>query len=59
LKAVGGFELSEVQVGVEFTTEGGVNLIGNRTAGAKGALQLTFKPPAQEAVTPARPGGGQ
>ena len=46
LKAVGGYELSEVQVGVELTAEGGVRLIGNLTAGAKGALQLTFKPPA-------------
>jgi hypothetical protein len=47
LKAVGEFELSEVQVGVELTVEGGVNLIGNVTAGAKGAMQLTFKPPAR------------
>jgi hypothetical protein len=46
LKSVGGYELSEVQVGVELTAEGGVRLIGNLTAGAKGALQLTFKPPA-------------
>jgi hypothetical protein len=46
VKAVGGYELSEVQVGVELTAEGGVRLIGNLTAGAKGALQLTFKPPA-------------
>ncbi len=46
IKAVGGYELSEVQVGVELTAEGGVRLIGNLTAGAKGALQLTFKPPA-------------
>jgi hypothetical protein len=45
VKAVGGYELSEVQVGVELTAEGGVRLIGNLTAGAKGALQLTFKPP--------------
>ena len=45
VKAVGGFELSEVQIGVELTAEGGVNLIGNLTAGAKGAMQLTFKPP--------------
>jgi hypothetical protein len=44
LKAVGGFELAEVQVAVELTAEGGVNLIGNLTAGAKGAMQLTFKP---------------
>ena len=47
LQAVGGFELAEVQVAVELTAEGGVNLIGNLTAGAKGAIQLTFKPPAK------------
>ena len=47
LKAVGGFELAEVQVAVELTAEGGVNLIGNLTAGAKGAMQLTFKPTAK------------
>ena len=29
LQAVGGFELAEVQVAVELTAEGGVNLIGN------------------------------
>ncbi len=46
IKAVGGYELSEVQVGVELTAEGGVRLIGNLTAGAKGAMQLTFRPPA-------------
>lgn len=44
VKAVGGFELAEVQVGIELTAEGGVNLIGNLTAGARGAMQLTFKP---------------
>jgi len=44
LKAVGGFELAQVQVAVELTASGGVNLIGNLTAGAKGAMQLTFKP---------------
>lgn len=49
LKDVGGFELAEVQVAVELTAEGGVNLIGNLTAGAKGGIQLTFKPPAKAA----------
>ena len=44
LQAVGGFELAEVQVAVELTASGGVHLIGNLTAGAKGALQLKFKP---------------
>lgn len=48
LKAVGDFELSEVHIGVELTAEGGVNLIGNLSAGATGAIELTFKPPAAE-----------
>jgi hypothetical protein len=46
VKAIGGFQLSEIQVGVEVTAEGGVNLIGTLSAGATGAMQLTFKPPA-------------
>jgi hypothetical protein len=45
------FELSEVRVGVELTAQGGVNLIGNLTAGAKGAMELTFKPAAEEKAT--------
>ena len=49
VKAVGGFELSEVKVGVELSAEGGVNLIGSITAGAKGAMQLTFRPPTEAA----------
>ena len=49
-RAVGGFELAQVTVGVELTASGGVNLIGNLTAGAKGALQLTFKPPTKTAT---------
>lgn len=47
LKAVGGYELQEVQVAVEVNASGGVNLIGNLTAGAKGALTLTFAPPSR------------
>ena len=51
LTAVGGFELAEVQVAVELTASGGVNLIGNLTAGAKGAIQLKFKPPERSAAS--------
>ena len=47
LTAVGGFELAEVQVSVELTASGGVNLI----AGAKGAIQLKFKPPERSAAS--------
>jgi hypothetical protein len=59
LAAVGGFELSEVQLGVELTAEGGVHLIGNLSAGAKGAIQLTFKPPARHAGSPAGQAGNE
>lgn len=46
LRAVGEFELNEIQVSVEISSEGGVSLIGSLKAGAKGAISLTFKPKA-------------
>jgi len=39
--AAGGLALTEVEVGIEITAEGGVALIG--TAGAKASMTLTFK----------------
>jgi hypothetical protein len=42
IKAVGDFRLKEVQVAVEISAEGGVALIANAKAGAKGAITLTF-----------------
>lgn len=42
VKQVGEFKLKEVQVGVEITAEGGVAMIGSFSAGAKGAMTLTF-----------------
>ncbi len=42
VRAVGDFKLKEVQVAVEISTEGGVALIANAKAGAKGAITLTF-----------------
>ena len=42
IKNVGDFKLKEVQLSVEITAEGGVALIGNVKAGAKGAVTLTF-----------------
>jgi hypothetical protein len=42
IKNVGDFKLKEVQVAVEITAEGGVALIANARAGAKGAITLTF-----------------
>jgi hypothetical protein len=37
------FGLKQVEVGVEITAEGGVNLIGSITAGAKASITLTFE----------------
>lgn len=42
IKAVGDYKLKEVQVHLEVNAEGGVALIGNLKAGAKGAITLTF-----------------
>lgn len=42
IKAVGDFKLKEVQVAVEVSAEGSVALIGSISAGAKGAITLTF-----------------
>jgi hypothetical protein len=44
VRAVGGYELQEVQVGLEVSAEGGFNLIGTAKAGGKGAITLTFAP---------------
>lgn len=42
IKSVGDFKLKEVQLSVEINAEGGVALVGNVKAGAKGAITLTF-----------------
>ena len=42
IKKVGDFQLKEVQLSVEITTEGGVAIIGVAKAGVKGAITLTF-----------------
>jgi hypothetical protein len=44
IRRVGGFELQEVQVGLEISAEGGFSLIGSAKAGGKGAITLTFAP---------------
>jgi hypothetical protein len=44
IKNVGGFKLSQVQVSLEISAEGGVALIGTAKAGARGAINLTFSP---------------
>jgi hypothetical protein len=43
--ASGAFALKQVEVGVEITAEGGVNLIGSLTGGAKASINLTFERP--------------
>jgi hypothetical protein len=45
IKMVGDFNLKEVEVGIEISAQGGVNLIGTLTAGAKTAITLTFERP--------------
>ena len=44
IRRVGGFELQQVQVGLEISAEGGFSLIGSAKAGGKGAITLTFAP---------------
>ncbi len=45
IRAVGEFELTEVQLQVEVSAEGGVHFIGTAKAGGKGAITLTFSRP--------------
>lgn len=42
IKAIGRFRLKEVQIQVEVSAEGGVQLIGTATLGGKGAITMTF-----------------
>jgi autotransporter translocation and assembly factor TamB len=42
IKAVGKFRLKEVEIQVEVSAEGGVELIGTATLGGKGAIKLKF-----------------
>lgn len=42
IKKVGDFKLKEIQLQVEVTAEGGVELIGTAKLGGKGAITLTF-----------------
>ena len=44
IQRVGDFQLASVEVSVEITAEGGVALIGQLKAGAKGAITLKFEP---------------
>lgn len=41
-KQVGDFKLKEIKLAVEINAEGGVSLVGNAKAGAKGAITLTY-----------------
>ncbi len=43
IKRVGDFKLREIELQVEITAEGGFALVGMAKAGAKGAIQLTFR----------------
>jgi hypothetical protein len=44
VKKVGDFKLSQIQVGIQISAEGGVALIGTAKAGASGTINLTFSP---------------
>ncbi len=44
LRAVGGYELQQVQVGLEISAEGGFNLIGSAKAGGKGFYHANLCP---------------
>ena len=43
IEMTGGYKLAQVEVGLELTAEGGVNLIGTATVGGKAAISLTFE----------------
>jgi hypothetical protein len=43
LQSVGGYTLDEIQLQVEISASGGVQLIGSAEAGGKGAITLTFR----------------
>jgi len=45
VRQVGNYELSEVEVGVEITAEGGVQFIGTATVSGSGSITLKFKKP--------------
>ncbi len=46
IRAVGGFELTEVTVGVEIDAKGGVHFIGTSEVGASASVTLKFERPA-------------
>lgn len=46
IESVGGFELAEVTLQAEVSSQGGVKLIGSLEAGAKAAITLKFAAPA-------------
>lgn len=43
LSNTGKFQLDTIDVGLEISSEGGVNLIGHATVGASASIQLSFK----------------
>lgn len=45
VRRAGDFQLQTVQLQVEVTAEGGVQLVGTAKAGVKGAISLTFAAP--------------
>src|SRR4051794_8141807 len=45
IKSVGDFGLTEVEIGIEISAEGGVQFVGSSKAGGKGAVKLKFSKP--------------
>ena len=44
-KSVGAFRLKTIEIGVEISSEGGINLIGTASVGAKAAVKIVFHDP--------------
>jgi hypothetical protein len=42
IRAVGKFRLKEVEIAVEVSAQGGIELIGTATLGGKGAIKMKF-----------------
>ncbi|MEB4589964.1 hypothetical protein VSS37_03140 [Candidatus Thiothrix sp. Deng01] len=44
VETVGKFKLNKVELGIEISGEGGINLIANGKVGGKGSIKLVFEP---------------
>ncbi|QTR49757.1 Pepco domain-containing protein [Candidatus Thiothrix anitrata] len=44
VETVGKFKLNKVELGIEISGEGGINLIASGKVGGKGSIKLVFEP---------------